>query len=186
MKLMSNLEMMTDMESFDSLMRGVILITDSVPIKVMCLGLYPYEQDILPPIATSLSYCPTKKMVQKKDRRATIGKQMIQDEIDYLPNFTAMLRCSYVCAMVGVAFLNVVPVRVKNISRRVRCASYFSDWLRAIIEIHHSFDYKIRIVAMGEFAANTVKKTFGTYRGSFGKPCATVCRSTLAFLQHTT
>jgi len=51
---------MSNPDSFELLMRGLIIVSHCVPIKVMCLGLYPYEQDILPPIATSLLYCPSK------------------------------------------------------------------------------------------------------------------------------
>jgi hypothetical protein len=190
LKLISNLESMSVDDSFESLMRGLILVSDCVPIKVICLGLYPYDQDILPPIATALSYCPTKcsgstpsvqvlaqslagqmfrKVESKRHTNIARGKSVVQNEIDYLGNFTNLLRCSYLCATVGVAFLNVVPVRVRSAPRRVRCASYFAEWLGNIIEIHHSFGYKVKILSMGDLASDSVKKTFGTFKGTSGK-----------------
>ncbi|KAF2650699.1 hypothetical protein K491DRAFT_682810 [Lophiostoma macrostomum CBS 122681] len=35
-----------------------VVLGAEAPIRVMCVGLYPYDQDVLPPIATALSYSP--------------------------------------------------------------------------------------------------------------------------------
>jgi len=63
-----------------------------------------------------------------------------------------MLRCSYICSVVGVAFVNIIPVGVRGMARRVRGARYFSQWLGEIIGIHQTFGFKIKVVIMGEFA----------------------------------
>ncbi|OBT60007.1 hypothetical protein VE03_10467 [Pseudogymnoascus sp. 23342-1-I1] len=57
-------------------------------------GLGQHEASVHAACQSGSSGLAFRKMMQKRDRRATTGKQMIQDEIDYLPNFTAMLRCS--------------------------------------------------------------------------------------------
>ena len=190
-ELIAKLDGMSETSSFESIIRGFVVVAECVPIKVMCLGLYPYDNDILPPIATSLSYCPSKcsgstpsvqvlaqimaaNAVENQEVRATRKQKKAQTEttmpnmpsVDYVARFAMMLRCSYVCARIGVAFLNVVPVHVTGIAKRVRCASYFSEWLGRIVEIHYRFGFKINIVAMGEFAADAVRKTFSTFRGS--------------------
>jgi hypothetical protein len=35
-----------------------MLFSYMVPARIICIGLFPYEQDILPPIATALAYSP--------------------------------------------------------------------------------------------------------------------------------
>jgi len=42
-----------------SLILGLMLVAYSVSTRLLCVGLYPYDQEILPPMATELSYCPT-------------------------------------------------------------------------------------------------------------------------------
>jgi hypothetical protein len=39
--------------------RGLMICAYGVPISVMNVGLYPYEQDILPAVASALAYSPT-------------------------------------------------------------------------------------------------------------------------------
>ncbi|KAK5242471.1 hypothetical protein LTR16_008492, partial [Cryomyces antarcticus] len=56
MDMVRDLESMSHGERFDCTVRGLMMIAYGVPIKVMCVGLYPYEQNILPPIATALAY----------------------------------------------------------------------------------------------------------------------------------
>ncbi|KAK5277614.1 hypothetical protein LTR16_009566, partial [Cryomyces antarcticus] len=83
-----------------------------------------------------------------------------------MARFTMLLRCSYLCSTVGVAFTNCVPVPVDNMAKRTRCASFFSEWLGEMIKIHSSFGFKMTIMAMGAFAADSVRRTFSSYRGT--------------------
>ncbi|KJX99477.1 hypothetical protein TI39_contig356g00003 [Zymoseptoria brevis] len=163
------------------------MISYRVPIKVMNVGLYLYEQNILPPIATALAYSPmtcngstpsvqilSQAMamvgiyIKEKIKNRKKNKDSFEDvtEIMLLSKFTMMLRCSYVCTAVGVAFTNCVPVSADTMAKRMRCASFFSEWLGEMIMIHKSFGFKMTIIAMGAFAANSVKRTFSSYRGT--------------------
>lgn len=47
-------------ERYDAVIRGLMTILYGVLIKVMCVGLFPYEHDILHSIATGLAYSPMK------------------------------------------------------------------------------------------------------------------------------
>lgn len=130
MELVKNLDTIGDPILNLPVARGLIVVTECVLIRMMCLGLYLYEQDILPPIATSLAYCPLKCVgstpsVQvlsqtmtvtnmRRNRKTSKVVITLESEIDYLARFTIMLRCSYVCARVGVAFFNVVPISVSE------------------------------------------------------------------------
>ncbi|KAL9122244.1 MAG: hypothetical protein Q9187_001196 [Circinaria calcarea] len=187
MEMVRNLEMMSFGERYDAAVRGLMTISYGVPIKVMCVGLYPYEQNILPTIATALAYSPMKcigctpsiqilsqgmAMVAStmKTRRQTRNMDGLMSENSnegvLTSRFAMMLRCSYLCSAVGVAFTNCVPVPVDNMAKRVRCASLFSEWLGRIIEIHYSFGFKMTVMAMGAFAADTVRNTFSSFKGS--------------------
>jgi hypothetical protein len=68
-----------------------------------------------------------------------------------------------------VAFLNVVLVHVIGIAKRIRCTSFFSEWLGREFEIHYSFGFKITIIGIGEFAADAVRKTFSLFREGRGR-----------------
>lgn len=74
-----------------------------------------------------------------------------------------MLMCSYLCSAVGVTNGVAVPV---DMAERVKCALFFSEWLGKTIEIHHSFGFKMTVLAMGAFAADAVCNTFSLFSGS--------------------
>lgn len=187
MDLITKLSSMGCGERFDATIRGLMVIGYSVPIKAMCVGLYPYERDILPPIATSLAYSPIKcngvtpsvqilsqaMAIVAKSYRDRVSKkskvgQAVKtvDDAGLVARFAMMLRCSYLCSVIGVAFINCVPVPVDNMAKRVRCASLFSEWLGRMIKIHDSYGFRMSIVAMGEFASDSVRNTFSSYRGT--------------------
>jgi hypothetical protein len=119
-----------------------------LPLK--CIGPTPSVQDL----SRAVTMITTKITNIRRNRKASRGMIVLESDIDYLARFTIMLKCSYMCARVGVAFLNVMPISVSGIARRVRCASYVLEWLGSIIEIHHSFGFKMRLLAMGEFACH--------------------------------
>ncbi|KAF4460192.1 benzoate 4-monooxygenase cytochrome P450 [Fusarium albosuccineum] len=174
-------------DRFDATVRGLMTVGYSVPIKILCIGLYPYEQDILPPIATSLAYSPIKcsgvtpsvqvlsqamaMVMRVKSNRSktkstvgTVDRRVA--ESGFVAKYAEMLRCSYMCSVVGVSFINCVVVPSNNIAKKVRCASLFSEWLGRVIEIHDKFGFKMNIVAMGEMAADSVRNTFSAFRGT--------------------
>lgn len=187
MNLIKNLEQMSSGDKFDCTARGLMMISHAVPIKVMNVGLYPYEQNILPSIATALAYSPVNCngstpsvqilsqamasigiYIKEKLKRRKKNKDPFQEltESMLLSRFAMMLRCSYVCSVVGVAFTNCVPVPVDTMAKRMKCASYFSEWLGEMIMIHNSFGFKMTIMAMGAFSADTVRRCFSSYKGS--------------------
>ncbi|OAG36268.1 hypothetical protein AYO21_09510 [Fonsecaea monophora] len=95
-----------------------------VRIRVMYIGLYPYEEDILPPIATLLADDPTKCYGSSRRRRA--ARPQISSEGALRSKFAKLLRCSYMSTVVGVAaFVNYVPAPVDNAAKKVRYASLF-------------------------------------------------------------
>lgn len=187
MELIAQLEPMGFGERFNSTVRGLMVVGYSVPIRVMCVGLYPYEQDILPPVATALAYSPIKchgctpsvqilsqamAIIAKtmRDRRSNKSKYEDPtrnvDDAGLVSKFAMLLRCSYLCSVVGVSFVNCVPIPVDNMAKRVRCASMFSEWLGKMIEIHDSFGFKMSIIAMGSFASDSVRITFSSFKGT--------------------
>jgi hypothetical protein len=47
--MMSALVAISGKKTFPSIYRGMIMVASSVPLKIMCLGIGPYEYGILPP-----------------------------------------------------------------------------------------------------------------------------------------
>ncbi|KAK6436903.1 hypothetical protein LTR95_006907 [Oleoguttula sp. CCFEE 5521] len=187
MEMIKNLEQFESGDKFYCTVRGLMMIAYGVPIKIMNVGLYPYEQNILPAIASALSYSPmtcvgsTPSVQILSQAMAAVGifiKERIKrgkkdqdgfgDVTEYMlmSKFAMLLRCSYVCSSVGVAFTNCVPVPVDSMAKRIMCASFFSEWLGEMIKIHNSFGFKMTIMAMGAFSADTVRRTFSSYRGT--------------------
>ncbi|KAK5162691.1 uncharacterized protein LTR77_011244 [Saxophila tyrrhenica] len=181
------MEMVRKLEAFGEDDRGLMMVAYNVPIKVMNVGLYPYEQNILPAIASALAYSPmtcigaTPSVQILSQAMAAVGAS-IKDRAKYkkkhkdslgdvtehmlMSKFAMLLRCSYLCSTVGVAFTNCVPISVNTMAKRITCASFFSEWLGEMIKIHNQFDFKMTIMAMGAFAADTVRRTFSSYRGT--------------------
>src|ERR1700761_6703244 len=58
MEMVSGLEVLSSGERLDATVSGLMAVSHGVPVRVMCIELYPHEQDILPLIATSLAYMP--------------------------------------------------------------------------------------------------------------------------------
>ncbi|CAJ0549876.1 Ff.00g064710.m01.CDS01 [Fusarium sp. VM40] len=158
-----------------------------VPAKVLYRGLYPYEQDILPPIATSLAYSSIKysrvtpsvqvlsqAMVtvlkagndRKKSKPGMDSVNNKTCEFRLVSKYTEIPRCSYLYSVVGISIINCVVVPSVNTAKKVRCASLFSEWLRRMIEIHDTFGFRMNILAMSELAADSIRNTFSALRGS--------------------
>ncbi len=187
MEMVKKLEVFGHGDRFMCAVRGLMMIAYGAPIKIMNVGLYPYEQNILSPIASALAYSPMmcvgstpsvqilaqamaavgigikERAESKKKDKSSFGQVT---EYMLMSNFAMLLRCSYVCTAVGVAFTNCVPVSVDTMAKRIMCASFFSEWLGEMIKIHNSFGFRMTIMAMGAFAADTVKRTFSSYRGT--------------------
>lgn len=187
MELIKKLEPISSGDRFECTVRGLMMVAHGVPIKTMCVGLYPYEQNILPAIATALAYCPmvcngatpsvqilcqamAKVAMQIQSSTTNKNKKKGQytglSELMFQSKFLMLLRCSYLCTVVGVAFVNCVPVPVDGSAKRVMCMSFFSEWLGDMIKIHHSFGFKMTILAMGAPSANSVRRTFSSFRGT--------------------
>jgi hypothetical protein len=57
-RLITKLDAMGEGERHVATIRSLMLFSYMVPARIICIGLFPYEQDILPPIATALAYSP--------------------------------------------------------------------------------------------------------------------------------
>ncbi|KAI0398717.1 hypothetical protein F4802DRAFT_140630 [Xylaria palmicola] len=148
----------------------------------MCMGvtrdmiIYCVYRSV-PVRATSLAYCPmrccgatpsvrvlaqammitTKRTRTRRNKNDTTNTRVdINDDFSLLSRFTMLLRYSYLCSVIGVAFLNCVPVPVDNTAKRVRCASIFSEWLGMIIIIHNRFGFILN---------EAVKSMMTSYKG---------------------
>jgi hypothetical protein len=187
MEMVRKLEQFGSGDRFYCTVRGLMMCAYGVPIKIMNVGLYPYDQNILPAIASALAYSPmtcngsTPSIQILSQAMAAVGvhikhklksrkknKEGFEELTEYMlmSRFAMLLRCSYVCTAVGVAFTNCVPVPVDSMAKRIMCASFFSEWLGEMIKIHNSFGFKMTIMAMGAFSADTVKRTFSSFRGT--------------------
>ena len=186
-RLISKLDTIGEGERYAAAVRSLMLFSYMVPAKVICIGLFPYEQDILPPIASALAYSPVSCLAptpgvqvlaqgmamsaaRAKERYAfkrggeNVPANMTEEA--FLKEFTMMLRCSYVCAAAGVFFTNAVPIPVSTTAKRVRAASHFAEWLASLLTIHNSFGYRPSVVSMGASASATVKRCFSSFPGT--------------------
>jgi len=146
--IVKSLETLSSGIKFQNTVRRLMTIAHGVPIKVMCVGLNPYEQNIVPSIGTALAYSPLAYIrstpsvqilsqamalvgygMKAKDRNkgGDANQALNGTETQFEVKFAIMLRCSYLCSVVGVAFTNSVPVPVDNVAKRVRYASLFSQ-----------------------------------------------------------
>lgn len=183
--LIEELRLIGDSRTIEPLTRGLMIVAASAPLNVVAVGLYPYEQDILPPLATALAYDPRsclgptpsvqvlaqsmamiahKKMLM---RVKTIGKGInvtIPSVTELTRRFVMMLRSSYLCCAAGVAFVNVVPVHTSNFAQKVKCGSHFVEWLAKIIEIHSRAERKMSVIAMGAFSNQYVSQMMTSFK----------------------
>jgi hypothetical protein len=186
-RLISKLDTIGEGERYAATIRSLMLFSYMVPVRVICIGLFPYEQDILPPIASALAYSPVsclaptpgvQVLAQGMAMSAARAKQKYafkrasgdvpanMTEEAFLKEFTMMLRCSCVCAAAGVFFTNAVPIPVNTTAKRVRAASHFAEWLASLLVIHNRFGYRPLVLSMGASASATVKRCFSSFPGT--------------------
>ena len=187
MRLIAKLDTMGNGQRHAAAVRSLMLFSYMVPAKVICVGLFPYEQDILPPIASALAYSPAsclaptpgvQILAQAMAAAATVLKERYANrngyaeapesmkEDSFLRKFTMMLRCSYLCAAAGVFFTNASPTPVDTTAKRIRVSSHFAEWLGSMLMIHSRFGYRPPVVSMGAFASATVKRCFSSFPGA--------------------
>ncbi|KAJ2970019.1 hypothetical protein NUW58_g9824 [Xylaria curta] len=153
----------------------------------MCVGISPYENGILPPLASAIAYSPSTcsgstpsvqvlsqaisicashiMYTRSKRPKSTITSDMLDSSV-YVSKFAMMLRCSYACCVMGIAFVNSCPTIVSDDAKKVRCSSMFAEWMGDVISIHRRYDRKISIVSMGEDADEVMKDVFKSYKDS--------------------
>ncbi|KAH7001761.1 hypothetical protein B0J12DRAFT_692604 [Macrophomina phaseolina] len=185
-KLMAQLYEMTDPTTHRDVGRAMITIANSVPLRCICVGISPYENGILPTFATALAYSPMKcsgstpsiqvlsqcmsmcasSIKYAYSRKAKVPvPDWVMNRGMYTARFAYMLRCSYACLAVGVAFVNSSPVITDNAAKMVRSMSLFSEWLGCVIGIHSRFGHKLTVVCMGKDAEMSVKNCFKANKG---------------------
>jgi hypothetical protein len=91
----------------------------------LSLAYSPLKCNGCPPSVQVLSQAMVERM--RFIRRNPDNPDEYTNITDYVANFVMMLRCSYVCARVGVAFLDVAIVHVTGILKRIRRSSFFSE-----------------------------------------------------------
>lgn len=174
-----------DPVTYPSVARYMLVLANVTPIKCICIGISPYKNGILPSFASAMLYSPKKCMestpsVQVLSQVMSVVSAMIKEQYirnsryishenvptkeGYLSKFAMMLRCSYVCVIAGVAFVNAWPVITSNFAKGVRCASIFSEWIGNMISIHNKYDYKLMIVSMGTLAESSINDVFKPYK----------------------
>lgn len=148
------------------------------------MGFYPYEQSILPPVATTLSHSSSKcggptPSVQVLSQAMSIiaagrahelmRKKSIEGQnmrpADYVTEFATMLKCSYICACAGMAFTNCVHYLVFPAVKKASSASSFSGWFAKLVKIHHSFKFAVSVLSMGTSADDAVKRAQSSFKG---------------------
>lgn len=184
-----------------AVIRSLVMCSQLVPIRVMCVGLFPYEQNILPPIASALAYSPkscigatpsvqvlaqamaivasiTKARYASRKKVTDVPEDMSEEAL--LVKFTTMLRSSYMCMAAGVVFVNAATVPASTTARRIRIASHFAEWLGNMILVHNRFGFRFSIIGMGSFAESTVRRCFSSFPGSSGMVTYTSCMNPAA------
>lgn len=177
MKMFRGLKKIADSSTYDKICRAYFAMSSTAPFKVICVGISPYKNGILPHFASALAYSPglcegSTPSVQvlsqamalyavKLDRKFIISRPHVDPSVFptqevYVARFAEMLRMSYVCSVSGVLFVNCSPVITKTNSEECMAMSLFSEWLTDIAEIHTKNDYKFIIVSMGELPDETI------------------------------
>jgi hypothetical protein len=190
MELLRNISDISEPNSYRSVSRNMMMVANSTPIKCVCMGISPYETDILPSFASALAYDPKKcigstpsvqalsqmmslcaisikNMDAKKVKCMNTSKLLDRD--GYVSRFAMMLRCSYSCMSAGLVFINAAPTVTSNIAKRLRVASMLSEWLGKMASLHIEFDRQFTIVSMGalaEMCTNDILKSYPSLRKS--------------------
>lgn len=58
MKLIRGLYPISDVRTYQNVVRYLLIVANSTLIRCMCVGISPYENGILPPVASNLAYSP--------------------------------------------------------------------------------------------------------------------------------
>ncbi|KAG5948134.1 hypothetical protein E4U59_003468 [Claviceps monticola] len=167
----------SDLSTFNKINRAYFTMSSVAPLKVICVGISPYKNGILPHFASSLAYCPglcegstpsiqvlSQAMAMyaiELDKRFLYSRPHLnRDEFPtkdmYTVKFATMLRMSYICSNSGVMFVNCCPVITKTNSEECMAMSLSSHWLANIVEIHGRNGYKVTIISMGELSDEAV------------------------------
>lgn len=184
MNMLRSLSMVSDPVTYPSIARGLMLVGTSCPIRCMCVGISPYENGILPSMATALAYSPTHCIgstpsIQVLSQAMSLCAVEIKDRIsnkhgdmntkglltrdEYTARFAMMLRHSYACTEAGVAFVNSSPMITKSISSGCVSSSIFSEWVAKLILIHAEFEYRLTVLCMGAAATECMDEATSAY-----------------------
>lgn len=184
MKLLTRIYQVSDKNTYQNVARAMMSVANACPIKCMCVGISPYENGILPPFATALSYCPftcsgstpsvqvmsqAMSLVAMKvlDRNMNSLKNdydlPMMDRDTYTARFAMMLRCSYSCLEAGVAFVNSCPVVTSSVTKKRFASSLFSEWIADVIQLHSKAGFNITVISMGSNSDKCIDDAMGSY-----------------------
>jgi len=90
-----------------------------------CAGSTTLGADPIQGMAEVEIYIKHKIKCKKKGQ----GPYQESNEYMLMSKFAMLLRCSYVCSAVSVAFTNCFSMSVDTMVKRTMCASFFSNWL---------------------------------------------------------
>jgi len=183
MEMIKNLKQSESGDKLYCAVRDLMMVAYGTPTKVMNVGLYPNTtghsaSDLLRTRILAhdvrrvhnLGADPIQGMaeveiyIKHKIKCKKKGQGPYQESNEYMlmSKFAMLLRCSYVCSAVSVAFTNCVSMSVDTMVKRTMCASFFSNWFGEIVKIHNSFGFEIIIMATGASAADTMRRTFSS------------------------
>lgn len=75
-----------------------------------------------------------------------------------------MLRCSYACLSVGLAFVNSCPVIAPNDAKKAGYSSIISEWMGKLIMIYNEFKRRLVIVRIGADPDEAIKDVFKSFK----------------------
>ena len=184
MTMLRKMHPISQPSTYSNVARGMMLIADSTPIRCMCVGISPYENGILPSLATALAYSPalcsgstpsvqvmsqimSLCAIKIKDRTMNsigdVNLSTVVSRESYTAKFAMMLRCSYSCARAGVAFVNASPMITNTNAKKCLSSSLFSEWIASVIIIHAEFGYRMTVISMGATADEAIARASGSY-----------------------
>ncbi|PPJ56472.1 hypothetical protein CBER1_10922 [Cercospora berteroae] len=183
MDLLKKSKPLSDGPTYDCAARSMLMTARSCPPESVCVGILPYRNGILPPVASALAYSPLSctgctlsvqglarimSMVAVENDNAY--KSKLKDgarrpfptlEACYT-KFASMRRASYSCLDARVAFVNCCPILASNTAKRVCAMSFFSEWLASMVKIFDN-SYKLVVISMGAVPKTSVNDMLESY-----------------------
>ncbi|KLU91747.1 hypothetical protein MAPG_10696 [Magnaporthiopsis poae ATCC 64411] len=109
-----------------------------------CSGATPVQV-----MSQAMANCPVELDLKFMSSRPNIDESTFPTTVEYCAMFAEMLRIS-ICSVRGISFLNARPVNTTCTTTQCTATSFFSEWLRSVVEVHDENEYKVTILCTGE------------------------------------